>query len=136
VRGCALVGGVNLADWVEWVRDPGCAGSDPDAKVIVVEYRDGLARFGVDHLQAVLAAQGRRIVVDPGETTDDLVRAVIAVLTSMSARFCERGGAGNGALRAARTGPGVDRLWGGRPGRPCWSLRLPTWWSSWWWAES
>lgn len=36
--------------------------SDPDAKVIVVE-----------HLEAALAAQGRRIVVaDPGETTDDL----------------------------------------------------------------
>jgi putative resolvase len=105
-------------------------------RVIVVEHRDGLARFGVDHLQAVLAAHGRRIVVDRGESTDDLVRAVIEVLTSMSARFCERGGAGNGALRTARTGPGVDRLWGGRPGRLCWSLRLPTWWSSWGWAES
>lgn len=95
--------------------------SDPDAKVIVVEHRDGLARFGVDHLQAVLAAPGRRIVVDPGETTDDLVRAVIAVLTRMSARFCERGGAG--MARCARREPGQvltvcgedDR--GGRVGR-------------------
>jgi putative resolvase len=41
--------------------------SDPDAKVIVVEHRDRLARFGVEHLEAALAAQGRRIVVaDPG----------------------------------------------------------------------
>ena len=48
--------------------------SDPDAKVIVVEHRDRLAQFGVEHLEAVLSAQGRRIVVaDPGETTDDLV---------------------------------------------------------------
>ena len=43
--------------------------SDPDAKVIVVEHRDRLARFGVEHLEAALSAQGRRIVVaDPGET--------------------------------------------------------------------
>lgn len=31
--------------------------SDPDAKVIVVEHRDRLARFGVEHLEAALAAQ-------------------------------------------------------------------------------
>jgi len=37
--------------------------SDPSASVIVVEHRDRLARFGLEHLQAVLAAQGRRIVV-------------------------------------------------------------------------
>ena len=58
--------------------------SDPDAKVIIVEHQDRLARFGVAHLEAALAAHGRRIVVaDPGETTDDLVRDMIEVLTSM-----------------------------------------------------
>jgi putative resolvase len=52
--------------------------SDPDAKVIVVEHRDRLARFGVEHLQAGLSAQGRRIVVaDHGERMDDLVRSDI-----------------------------------------------------------
>jgi putative resolvase len=75
--------------------------SDPDAKVIVVEHRDRLARLGVEHLEAVLAAQGRRIVVaDPGETTDDLVREVIDVLTSMCARLYGRRGARNRAMRA------------------------------------
>ncbi|MFD8014931.1 IS607 family transposase [Streptomyces sp. NPDC058955] len=40
--------------------------SDPDAAVIVVEHRDRLARFGVEHLEAVLTASGRRLVVlDP-----------------------------------------------------------------------
>ncbi|MGO9509565.1 MAG: IS607 family transposase, partial [Mycobacterium sp.] len=40
--------------------------SDRDATVIVVQHRDRLARFGVEHLQAALSAQGRRIVVaDP-----------------------------------------------------------------------
>jgi putative resolvase len=43
--------------------------SDPDAMVIVVEHRDRLARFGVEHLAAALGARGRRIgVADPGET--------------------------------------------------------------------
>jgi putative resolvase len=75
--------------------------SDPDAKVIVVEHRDRLARFGVQHLEAALSAQGRRIVVaDPGETTDDLVRDMIEVLTSMCARLYGRRGARNRAMRA------------------------------------
>jgi putative resolvase len=75
--------------------------SDPDATVIVVEHRDRLARFGVEHLQAALAAQGRRIVVtDAGETTDDLVRDMIEVLTSMCARLYGRRGARNRAMRA------------------------------------
>jgi len=75
--------------------------SDPNAKVIVVEHRDRLARLGVEDLQAALAAQGRRIVVaDPGETTDDLVRDMIEVLTWMCARLYGRRGARNRAMRA------------------------------------
>ena len=75
--------------------------SDPDAKVIVVEHRDRLARFGVEHLEAALSAQGRRIVVaDPGETTDDLVRDMIEVLTGMCARLYGRRGVRNRAMRA------------------------------------
>jgi putative resolvase len=69
--------------------------------VIVVEHRDRLARFGVEHLEAALAAQGRRVVVaDLGETTDDLVRDMIEVLTSMCARLYGRRGARNRAMRA------------------------------------
>jgi putative resolvase len=75
--------------------------SDPDAMVIVVEHPDRLARFGVEHLEAALAAQGRRIVVaDPGETTDDLVRDMIEGLTLMCARLYGRRGARNRAMRA------------------------------------
>ena len=77
--------------------------SDPGAKVVVVENRDRLARFGVEHTEAALAARGRRIVVaDPGETTDDSVRDMIEVLTSMSARLYGRRGARNRAIRAVR----------------------------------
>jgi putative resolvase len=84
--------------------------SDPDAKVIVVEQRDRLARFGVEPLQAGLSAQGRRIVVaDHGERIDDLVRDMIEVLTSMCARLYGRRGARNRAMRAltgTKHGPG------------------------------
>lgn len=85
--------------------------SDPDARVIVVEHRDRLARFGVKHLEAALSAQGRRIVVaDPGETTDDLVCDMIEVLTGMCARLYGRRGARNRAMRAvteAKREPGA-----------------------------
>jgi putative resolvase len=75
--------------------------ADPRAAMIVVEHRDRLARFGVEHLEAALSAQGRRlVVVDPGETSDDLVRDMIEVLTSFCARLYGRRGARNRALRA------------------------------------
>lgn len=75
--------------------------SDPSATVVLVEHRDRLARCGVEYLEAALSAQGRRIVVaDPGETTDDLVRDMIEVLTSMCARLYGRRGARNRAMRA------------------------------------
>lgn len=75
--------------------------SDPSVSVVVVEHRDRLARFGVEHLEAVLSAHGRKVVVaDPGETTDDLVRDMIEVLTSMCARLYGRRGARNRAMRA------------------------------------
>jgi putative resolvase len=84
--------------------------ADPTVTMIVVEHRDRLARFGVEHLEAALAAQGRRlVVVDPGETSDDLVRDMIDVLTSFCARLDGRRGARNRALRAvtcARKPPG------------------------------
>jgi putative resolvase len=70
--------------------------------VIVVEHRDRLARFGVEQLEAALAAQRRRIVVaDPDETTGDLVRDMTWVLTSMCGRLSRRRGAGSRAVRAA-----------------------------------
>jgi putative resolvase len=37
--------------------------SDPFARVVVVEHRDRLARFGFEHLEAVLAAHGRKVAV-------------------------------------------------------------------------
>jgi putative resolvase len=75
--------------------------ADPRAVMMVVEHRDRLARFGVEQLVAALSAQGRRLVmVDPGETSDDLVGDMLEVLTSFCARLYGRRGARNRALRA------------------------------------
>jgi putative resolvase len=75
--------------------------ADPEVATIVVEHRDRLARFGVEQLQAALAAHGRRLLVaDPSETTDDLVRDMVEVLTSFCARMYGRRGARNRAMRA------------------------------------
>jgi len=79
--------------------------------MIVVEHRDRLARCGVEHLDAALAAHGRRLIVaGRGETTDDLVRDMIEVLTLMCARLYGRRGARNGAMRAvtAAKNAGMD----------------------------
>ena len=81
----------------------------PSAAVIVVEHRDRLARFGVEHLDAALAAQGRRVLVaGPGETADDLVRDMIEVLTSMCARLDGRRGARSRAVRAVTAAKNTD----------------------------
>ncbi|MFJ8142449.1 IS607 family transposase [Streptomyces sp. NPDC096013] len=81
--------------------------SDPQATVIVVEHRDRLARFGVEHLEAVLSASGRRLVVlDPTEAADDLVRDITEVLTSMCARLYGRQAAKNRAERAVAVATG------------------------------
>ena len=83
--------------------------SDPDASVIVVEHRDRLARFGVEHLEAVMSASGRRLVVlDPAETVDDLVRDITEVLTSMCARLYGRRAAKNRATRAVAVATSED----------------------------
>jgi putative resolvase len=75
--------------------------SDPGTAVIVVEHRDRLARFGVEHLEAVLSASDRRLVIlDPAETADDLVRDITEVLTSMCARLYGQRAAKDRAARA------------------------------------
>lgn len=77
--------------------------ADPTVSTIVVEHRDRLARFGVEHLEAALAAQGRRIVVlDDTEVADDLVRDMTEVLTSMCARLYGRRSARKRATAAVR----------------------------------
>ncbi|AKS35877.1 IS607 family transposase [Mycolicibacterium goodii] len=91
--------------------------SDPSASVVIVEHRDRLARLGVEHLEAALSAQGRRILVaGQGETTDDLVRDMIEVLTSMCARLYGRRGARNRAMRAVTAAKQTEPIEAGNGG--------------------
>jgi putative resolvase len=74
---------------------------DPEVSTIVVEHRDRVARFGVEYLEAALAAQGRPLVVlDEQELEDDLVRDITEVLTSMCARLYGRRSAKRRAVAA------------------------------------
>jgi len=60
---------------------------DPSVTTIVVERRDRFARFGLDYIEAALAAQGRSLLVaDSVEVDDDLVADMIENLTW----FCTR----------------------------------------------
>ncbi|MBK8533952.1 MAG: IS607 family transposase [Candidatus Competibacteraceae bacterium] len=73
----------------------------PVVTTIVVEHRDRLMRFGFESVDAALTAQGRSLVViDPAEVSDDLVRDLTEVLTSMGARLYGRRAAENRAKRA------------------------------------
>jgi putative resolvase len=73
----------------------------------VVEHQDRLARFGFGHLAASLTACSRRIVVlGEAVTTDDLVRDVTEVLTSLCARLSGRRSASGCAARAVAVAAG------------------------------
>jgi putative resolvase len=75
--------------------------ADGEVTTIVVEHRDRLARYGVEHLGAALSAQGRAIVVvDEGDDDTDLMRDLTEVLSAFCAHLYGRRGARNRALRA------------------------------------
>nr|WTB35462.1 IS607 family transposase [Streptomyces sp. NBC_00830] len=83
--------------------------ADPGVGTIVVEHRDRLARFGVEHLEGALSAAGRRLVVlDPAETADDLVRDITEVLASMCARLHGPRSARDRAARAVAVATGEE----------------------------
>lgn len=89
---------------------------DPKVSVIVVEHRDRLARFGVEYLEAALAAHGRTVVVlDETELADDLARDLTDVLTSMCARLYGRRSA---ARRAASAVAAIEAEPDEAPGDP------------------
>ncbi|MFZ0565501.1 MAG: IS607 family transposase [Chlamydiales bacterium] len=75
--------------------------SDESVKIILVEHRDRLMRFGVEYVESSLISHGRQLLVaDPGELKDDLVQDMIEVLTSFCARLYGRRSAKNKAKKA------------------------------------
>jgi putative resolvase len=74
---------------------------DSTVSVIVVAHRDRFVRFGVECLEAALAAHGRCVVaLDDEELEDDLVRDLTEVLTAMCARLYGRRSAARRAAAA------------------------------------
>ncbi len=75
--------------------------SDQSIKIIIVEHRDRLMRFGSEYVESALQAQGRSlIIVDKSEMKDDLVQDMTEVLTSFCARLYGRRSAANKAKKA------------------------------------
>ena len=82
---------------------------NPAIHTVVVEHRDRLMRFGIEYVEAALAAQGRNLmVIDPEEMKDDIVRDLHEVIVSLCARLYGKRSAKNRAARAveAATGKG------------------------------
>jgi len=63
--------------------------TNASARVIVVEHKDRLTRFGFHYLEALLLMQGRRIeVVKEAENgRDDLMQDFVSIITSFCARL-------------------------------------------------
>ncbi len=59
------------------------------AKIIVVEHKDRITRFGFNYLDELLKMQGRKIeVVDLSENQqDDLMQDLVSIITSFCARL-------------------------------------------------
>lgn len=75
--------------------------SNPKVKIIAVEHRDRLMRFGSEYVESALTAQGRQLfVADESELKDDLVQDMIDVLTSFCARLYGRRSAKNKIKKA------------------------------------
>lgn len=74
---------------------------NPEVQTIVVEHRDRLMRFGLEYVEAALAAQGRKlVVVDAAEAKGDLAQDMIEVLTLFCARLYGKRSAKNRAHKA------------------------------------
>jgi len=80
---------------------------NPAVHAVVVEHRDRLMRFGIEYVEAALAAQGRKLmVVDTDEMKDDMVRDLHEVIVSLCARLYGKRSGKNRAKRAIEAATG------------------------------
>jgi Predicted site-specific integrase-resolvase len=66
-------------------------------RLLLIECLDQLARFGCEYLERLFRVLGVRVVAtasaEPEETQSELVKDLLAIVTSFSARLCgARGG--------------------------------------------
>ncbi|MBL8927535.1 MAG: IS607 family transposase [Pseudonocardia sp.] len=94
--------------------------ADPTVATIVVERRDRLARFGVEYLEAALAAHGRGVVVlDETELAGDLADELACDLTEVLTVVCARlYGRRSAARRAAAAVAAIEAEPDEAPGDP------------------
>jgi predicted site-specific integrase-resolvase len=65
--------------------------TDRRGRVLVVEHRDRLTRFGYGYIATLMEHQGRRVeAIYPSDSRDGLVDDFVAVITSMAARISGR----------------------------------------------
>lgn len=77
---------------------------------IIVKHWDRLARFGAEHIEAVLAAAGREhLVVDSAEADDPLRCVIGMILTSLCAPLYSWRAAANSAPSAVEAVTGGTR---------------------------
>jgi len=75
--------------------------SDSKTKIVLVEHKDRLVRFGFEYLESALKAQNRKIVVvDQEEQNLDIWQDFVDIVTSMCARIYGKRGARNRAKKA------------------------------------
>lgn len=62
---------------------------DESVKLIVVEHKDRLARFGLNYIERLLDLQGRKIEVinEQSNDRDDLMQNFVSIITSFCARL-------------------------------------------------
>jgi predicted site-specific integrase-resolvase len=80
---------------------------NPLVHTVLVEHRDRLMRFGIEYVEAALAAQGRTLmVIEPDEMKDDIVRDLHEVIVSLCALLYGKRSAKNRARRAIEAATG------------------------------
>jgi predicted site-specific integrase-resolvase len=80
---------------------------DPAIGIVVVEHRDRLMRFGIEYVEAALAAQGRTLLaIESDERKDDMVRDLHEVIVSLCGRLYGRRSAKSRAKRAVEAATG------------------------------
>jgi len=62
---------------------------DESIKIIVVEHKDRLARFGLNYINTLLELQGRRIEIinEVNDSKEDLMQDFVSIITSFCARL-------------------------------------------------
>ena len=82
---------------------------DSTVRMIIVEHRERLCRFGFEYVEAALAGRGARVlVVEDGEIEADLVRDVTELMTSLCARLYGKRSAKRRAERALAAAGGAE----------------------------